>query len=367
MLASTDHRLILAMLALALAMGGCKRAAGDSAAAANAPGGAAEGAAAVVQRDPLVGLWKVTDVRGAGQLPPALANLVDSLKTSMISLHADHTFRSFNADAGGYSGTWATDGNTIALSKGPYQSDQAPATKRLTVDGETLLDANDAYTIVYGQLPSDALPVKVSIDDFLAVKDDAAFKARYYDKPVELAGVVHSINGFTGVVMLRDPTDAGSTNYAQCYLTNYADYGKLSNGQAVTLRGIAVGEAGASAIEDCQIESASSSMAVAITAADLAGEFARDSDAAMKKYAPDSGAKTIFLTGPLFSRNPEDDPTPQLFLGTDSAKVDCTFTDDDAKRLQKFKPGQEIHVAGELANSGTKSAELENCYIVLPR
>jgi hypothetical protein len=133
----------------------------------------------------------------------------------------------------------------------------------------------------------------------------------------------------------------------------------------VTLRGIAVGEAGSAAIEDCEIITAGPSTGITITAADLAGEFAKDPDATVQKYAPDSGQKTIFLTGPLLSKSLDDGPIPHLLIGTDAAKVDCTFNADDVKRLQTLSLGDQVRIAGELTNNGTKVPELENCYVVL--
>jgi hypothetical protein len=367
--ARTKYRLILGLLAVALLAGGCKRDSDDSSSAAP-PAVAAGGAVAApaVPRDPLAGMWQVTDVHGVGQLPPELANMVDTLKTNTINLHADHTFRSFNADAGGYSGTWKSDGKSVILAKGPYENDQYPASKTLTIDGGKLLDANESYTIYYQRAAGgDGGPMVLTVGDFLSVKDEATFKEKYFDKPIQIAGTIYGINGFTGVVMLRDPADTVSVNYAQCYLMDYAAYGKLSNGQSVTLRGIAVGEVGAAALEDCEIVAAGPSTGVTIAAADLANEFAKSPDAAVQKYVPESGAKTIFLTGPLVSKDFDDGPVPHLFLGTDAAKVDCAFNADDVKRLQALKPGDEIHLAGVMPNDGSKSAELENCYIVLSK
>jgi hypothetical protein len=359
------RQMILAVLAAALMAGGCKRDASGSSVAPAPAGPVAVAAAQAVPRDPLVGMWQVTDVHGAGQLPPALANMVDALKTNTINLHADNTFRSFNADAGGYSGTWKSDGKTVTLAKGAYEKDQYPATKTLAVDAGKLLDANESYTIVYQLVATaDVAPMEVTVGDFLAVKDEATFKAKYFDKPIQIAG---TINGFTGIVMLRDPADTVSANYAQCYLMDYAAYGKLSNGQSVTLRGIAVGEAGSAALEDCEIVTDGPSTGVTIAAADLANEFAKDPAAAVQKYVPESGAKTIFLTGPLVTKDFDDGPVPHLFLGTGADKVDCAFNADDLKRLQSLKIGDEIHLAGVMPNDGSKSAELENCYIILPK
>jgi hypothetical protein len=322
--------------------------------------------AAPAPRDPLVGMWQAADVHGAGQLPPELANMVDTLKTNTINLHADHAFRSFNADAGGYGGTWKSDGKTVTLAKGPYERDPYPASKSLNIDGGRLLDAHDAYTIVYQQVQTqDAAPTKMTVGDFLSVKDEATFKAKYFDKPIQIDGVIFGINGFNGIVMLRDPGDTVSANYAQCYLMDYASYGKLSNGQSITLRGIAVGEAGSAAIEDCKIITAGPSTGITITAADLAGEFAKDPDATVQKYAPDAGQKTIFLTGPLLSKSLDDGPIPHLLIGTDAAKVDCTFNADDVKRLQTLNLGEQVHIAGQLTNNGTKVPGMENCYVVL--
>jgi hypothetical protein len=369
MIVFANRRLILGILVAALAAG-CKRDSGDAAAPPTTESGAA--AAQAAPRDPLVGMWQVTDVHGAGQLPPELANMVDALKTNTINLHADHTFRSFNADAGGYSGTWRSDGKTVILAKGPYEKDQYPATKTLTIDGGKLLDANDSYTIYYQQAAGgDGGPMVISVGDFLSVKDEGTFKDKYFNKPIQIAGTIYGINGFTGIVMLRDPTDSLSSNYVQCYLMDYASYGKLSNGQSVTLRGIAVGEAGSAALEDCEIVAAGPSTGVTIAAADLASEFAKAPDATMQKYAPATGSKTIFLTGPLLSRNIDpDEPVPHLVVGTEAAKIDCSFRDDDVKRLASLKPGDVVHIAGEFVVVGGNDENtpgLDNCYIVLPQ
>jgi hypothetical protein len=356
---------------MAVTAAGCKRDSDSSSPGAAPTAAAGVAVAQASPRDAVEGMWQVTDVHGAGQLPPELANMVDTLRTNTINLHADHTFRSFNVDAGGYSGTWKSEGKTVVLAKGPYEKDQYPTTKTLTIDGGKLLDVNESYTIYYQRAAAgDAAPMVMTVGDFLSVKDEATFKAKYFDKPIQIAGTIYSINGFTGIVMLRDPADTVSANYAQCYLMDYASYGKLSNGQSVTLRGIAVGEAGSAALEDCEIVAAGPSTGVTIAAADLASEFAKDPDATMQKYAPVAGSKTIFLTGPLLARNIDpDEPVPHLVLGTDTAKVDCTFSDGDAKRLAGLKAGDVVHVAGEFVIVGGNDQStpgLDDCYIVLP-
>ena len=170
--------------------------------------------------------------------------------------------------------------------------------------------------------------------------DKAAALAKYQGKTIDLSGVVKSVgddgsadNGLVEVV-----TGEGSLGLP-CYTVDKEPFARLAPGQTVKLQGVWPKTAAEPRLRDAVIVEAGPSPAIAMTALQLATEYAADPEGVKTKY----NDKSLFLSGEVKQNDPKDSGNCTLILkGTEKAHVEVSFGAIYAGKTAKIKDGQPI-------------------------
>ncbi len=200
---------------------------------------------------------------------------------------------------------------------------------------------------------------KVSAPDFVAEfkKDSKAAHAKYKGKTVEVTGLLKSVGTNAGgdpvILLAGEPMNALSFAFTTGITTERYP-GKLAvPGQTVTIKGRAHPEYPGPNLLDVEIIKVEGDKPPTFTADSLAAEFAKDHDAAAKKYEN----KWVKLSGEIVKVDLNEAKAGSVLLKTKTKtpRVTASFVADE--RNTAFKPGQKIEVIGEINALTTSDKE----------
>jgi hypothetical protein len=183
--------------------------------------------------------------------------------------------------------------------------------------------------------------------------DKATALAKYQGKTIDLTGVVKSVgddgtdqNGLVEIV-----TGAGSLGLP-CYTVDKEPFARLAPGQTVKLQGVWPKSAGEPTLRNCVIVEAGPSPAIALTALQLATDYAADPEGVKTKY----DGKSLILSGEVLRRDPTDSGNCTIVLkGTDKAHLEMSFGAIHAGKTAKIKEGQPIKLLANFDKSACSS------------
>jgi hypothetical protein len=193
----------------------------------------------------------------------------------------------------------------------------------------------------------DAAVVKLDPEAFAAEvkKDEKAAAAKYKGKTIELSGTVSAVaRNFGGDVFISLPSKTAGILGVSCFLKDKKVFGKVVKGQEVTVRGRYPDFQFGTQIMDCELVKVGPSPALTYTAEDLAKEWAKDKEAAIKKWKD----KVLILSGEIGDTKSNDVGAISVFLKAgDNHRVDCGFTAFEKDIAGKLKKGDKVKVVGE--------------------
>jgi hypothetical protein len=206
------------------------------------------------------------------------------------------------------------------------------------------------------------------------IADQKAAEGKYNGKVVEVEGEVEfankvlNANGFSLKGAKKKPTDVVGVTVI-CNVPKGAE-GKawrLGSGQKVKVTGTATVTALGVYLADATVEPLEPAKSAKVSATDLAGEFAKDADAARKKYQGPNGApKEIIVDGTVAAveKNKTGFHIAKL-AGADGITVDCTV---DAADFAALKAGDAVTIKGEFSSYyPDQKAVVINTAFVLPK
>lgn len=188
--------------------------------------------------------------------------------------------------------------------------------------------------------------VKLDAEAFAAevARDRKAAAAKYDGKTIEIAGKVQEIRRGGGILYFTLPSKSAGILGLMCVPKDKAFVGKVFKGQEVTVRGKYPGEAFGPQLNDAEIVKAGPSPALTFTAADMAREWARDREAAAKKWKD----KVVVITGEVADIKANDVGAVRVLLkGADGKVVDCGFTAFETDIAERYKKGDRVKLVGE--------------------
>jgi hypothetical protein len=179
--------------------------------------------------------------------------------------------------------------------------------------------------------------------------DKAKALARYQGKTIDLTGVVKSVgddgtdqNGLVEIV-----TGSGSLGLP-CYTVDKEPFARLAPGQTVNLQGVWPKGAGEPTLRNCVIVKAGLSPAIALTALQLATEYAADPEGVKTKY----DGKSLILSGDVVGKLTRDTGNSILYLkGTEKAHVELSFDAIHAGKTALIKEGHPIKLLARFDKS----------------
>lgn len=196
--------------------------------------------------------------------------------------------------------------------------------------------------------------VRVDPEAFaVEIKTDAkAAAAKFKGKVIEMSGpVVGVFRNFGDVQYLGLESKTAGTLGVTCVTKDQKLFGKVFKGQEVTVRGRYPDTQYGFQIEDCEIVKKGPSPALTYTAEEMAAEWAKDKDAAAKKWKD----KPIVVSGEVADKKASDVGAVSLFLKAGGGKrVDVGFTAFEKEIAGKFKAGDKVKVVGEFYESESK-------------
>jgi tRNA_anti-like len=181
--------------------------------------------------------------------------------------------------------------------------------------------------------------------------DKAAALAKYQGKTIDLSGVVKSVgddgtdqNGLVEIV-----TGSGSLGLP-CYTVDREPFARLAPGQTVKLQGVWPKTASEPRLRDCVIVETGPSPAIALTALQLATEYAADPEAVKTKY----DGKSLILGGDVQGKITRETGNCTLFLKGIEKKshVELWFDAIHAGKAAKINDGQPIKLFARFDKSG---------------
>lgn len=183
-------------------------------------------------------------------------------------------------------------------------------------------------------------------------KDEKAAAAKYKGKTIELSGTVSGVyRNFGGDVFVALPSKTAGITGVSCFLKDKSVFGKVVKGQEVTVRGRYPDFQFGVQIMDCELAKTGPSPALTYEAEAMAGEWARDKEAAAKKWTD----KPLIVSGEIVDTRANDVGAISVFLKAgDKLRVDCGFTAFEKDLASKLKKGDKVKVAGEFFESESK-------------
>ena len=191
--------------------------------------------------------------------------------------------------------------------------------------------------------------VTMTAEDWAAEwkKDEAAAKAKYKDKVVELSGTVRGTDddpyGNVGYVYLQAKADILGV---RCATTDKKPWTKVSPGSEAKIRG-KVPEAGLPGdLYPAEIVHAGPNPGVVITAKERTKEYAADRAAAVKKY----NDKWAYVSGEVAEKTKSEYCKVLLKLkGEGDLTVNCCTGAGNPKALDALKAGSHVSMFGKLS------------------
>lgn len=193
--------------------------------------------------------------------------------------------------------------------------------------------------------------VKLTPEAFAAEvkKDEKAAAKKYKGAGIELSGPVTGIHrNFGGDVFISLPSKTAGALGVGCFLKDKNVFGKVVKGQEVTVRGRYPDLQFGTQVMDCEIVKTGPSPALTYTAEEMAKEWARDKEAATKKWKD----KPIVVSGLIVESKVNDVGAVNIFLkAADGNRVDCGFTAFEKDVATKLETGRSVKVVGEFLES----------------
>ncbi|MBO0699204.1 MAG: hypothetical protein J2P46_12480 [Zavarzinella sp.] len=176
-------------------------------------------------------------------------------------------------------------------------------------------------------------------------KDEKAAAAKYKGKTIELSGTVSNVaRNFGGDVFISLPSKTAGILGVSCFLKDKNVFGKVVKGQEVTVRGRYPDLPFGTQILNCELVKVGPSPALTYTAEELAKEWAKDKEAATKKWKD----KVLIVSGEIGDTKSNDVGAISVFLKAgDKHRVDCGFTAFEKDIAGKLKKGDKVKVVGE--------------------
>jgi hypothetical protein len=191
-------------------------------------------------------------------------------------------------------------------------------------------------------------------------KDKTAAHAKYKGKIVEVTGKVESVGRNASdepILTLEGPPK--SFDWTQCLTRDRYPWKTAAPGQTVTVKGKGHDFFPGAILLDCEIVEVKGDKPPALTADELAKEYAADPKAAAKKYEE----KWIALSGEVEKVNAND--TVDLKTQAKGPRVRANFGAAEAKQLKGVKPGQKIQVLGNFGLQGAADeVSLSTCILM---
>jgi tRNA_anti-like len=190
--------------------------------------------------------------------------------------------------------------------------------------------------------------IKIDPETFAAevTKDAKAATAKYKGKLIELAGRIAGIQrNASGEVFLSLPSKSAGVLGVTCFVKKDQNvFGKVVKGQKVIVRGRYPDQQFGVQLLECEIIKKGESPALTYTAEDFAKEWAKDKEAAAKKWKD----KPIIVSGLIIESKGNDVGAVNIYLkAPDKKRVDCGFTAFEKDLATKLVTGQEVTVVGE--------------------
>lgn len=196
--------------------------------------------------------------------------------------------------------------------------------------------------------------VKLTPEAFAAEvkKDEKAAAKKYKGATIELSGPVTGVHrNFGGEVFISLPSKTAGPLGVHCFLKDRNVFGKVVKGQEVTVRGRYPDLQFGTQVMDCEVVKTGPSPALTYTAEDMAKEWAKDKEAAAKKWKD----KTVIVSGEVADTKANDVGAINVYLkAADGKRVDCGFTAFDKDLAGKIKKGDRVKVVGEYLDSESK-------------
>jgi hypothetical protein len=182
---------------------------------------------------------------------------------------------------------------------------------------------------------------------------------QYQGKVIELKGVVKGIGTLSGKPELLVVSPGNEQADVRCWMSGEEEFwAKVSKGQQVTVKGLVRDPQASPMLIECEITGTGPSMAVTITAEELAKEVASDGDKATAKYK----GKSLILTGEVISAEPRGSLKLVTLKGTTDEPVECFFYSDSSIKAwdKKLVPGVKLKMYAEY-DTGIR---LEHCELI---
>jgi hypothetical protein len=196
-------------------------------------------------------------------------------------------------------------------------------------------------------LADDSKAIKLTPEEYAAEvkKDEKAAAKKYKGATIELTQTVTGVQrNASGDIFVSLPAKSAGILGVSCFLKDKKVIGKVVKGQEVTIRGRYPDFQFGAQLMDCEIAKLGPSPALTYTAEDFAKEYAKDKDAAEKKWKD----KTIIVTGLVVETKSNDVGAINIFLKAgDKARVDCGFTAFEKDLAGKITPGEKVKLVGE--------------------
>jgi tRNA_anti-like len=176
-------------------------------------------------------------------------------------------------------------------------------------------------------------------------KDEKAAAAKYKGKAIELSGTVVGVErNISGDVFLSLPSKTAGILGVSCFLNDKNVFGKVVKGQDVTVRGRYPDFQSGVQIMDCELVKVGPSPALTYTAEEMAKEWAKDKEAASRKWKD----KVLIVSGEVGDSKANDVGAISVFLKAgEKLRVDCGFTAFAKDIAGKLKQGDKVKVVGE--------------------
>ncbi len=186
--------------------------------------------------------------------------------------------------------------------------------------------------------------------------DQKAAGTKYDGKVVELQGKVDTANqvvtdnkGFYLTGAKKKPTDVVGLNVLCMPVAGEKDkVGWLGKGQKVKVVGKVTGvNAFAVSLAQCTFTEEDKSTTPKVTVEELTSEFAKDAEAAKKKYKIENlNSQEIILEGTVADKEKKGDFHTVKLAGTDGLTVSCTVSKQNWEELKK---GDKVTIKGDLS------------------
>jgi tRNA_anti-like len=199
----------------------------------------------------------------------------------------------------------------------------------------------------FAQDKNDPAVVKLDAEAFAAEvkKDEKAAAAKYKGKTIELSGTAIGVQrNFGGDVFLSLPSKTAGILGVSCFLKDKNVFGKVVKGQDVTVRGRYPDLQFGIQIMDCELVKVGPSPALTYTAEEIAKEWAKDKEAATKKWKD----RVLIVSGEIGDTKANDVGAISVFLKAgEKLRVDCGFTAFEKDIAGKLKKGDKVNLVGE--------------------